>query len=171
LATLGANVKCETDKDDGLKLPRVAAMNELKAVHLSSPAHREFRSVVKYFKTLGHRVNRMMNTIRAFFVNHGSEIDRGEKAWNTGRALIDSFRKPLAECSTEERCFLCAVCRSPFAPLAASLRRGEHNPRLHSRDFIDDGDHGAGTTQPFNSIRTPVAPRESIYSSLISAAL
>ena len=41
-------------------------------------------------------------TIRAWFVNHGIAIDTGEKAWNTGRERIDSFRKPMAECSPEE---------------------------------------------------------------------
>jgi transposase len=97
-----ANVKRKTDKDDALKLARMAAMNELKAVHMPSPQHREFRSLVKYRKTLDNRVNRMKNTIRALFVNHGFEIDRGEKAWNTGRALIVSFRKPLAQCTPEE---------------------------------------------------------------------
>ncbi len=35
-------------------------------------------------------------------VNRGISIDRGEKAWCTGRAVIDSYRKPLAECSPNE---------------------------------------------------------------------
>lgn len=97
-----SNVKRKTDKDDALKLARMASMNELKAVHMPSEKHREFRSLVKYRKTLDHRVNKMKNTIRAWFVNHGTSIDSGEKAWNTGRQRINSFRKPLAECSPEE---------------------------------------------------------------------
>jgi hypothetical protein len=40
--------------------------------------------------------------IRAWFVNHGISIDTGEKAWNTGRERINSFRKPLAECQPNE---------------------------------------------------------------------
>jgi transposase len=56
-----ANVKRKTDKDDALKLARMAAMNELKAVHMPSPQHREFRSLVKYRKTLDNRVNKMKN--------------------------------------------------------------------------------------------------------------
>jgi transposase len=97
-----SNVKRKTDRDDALKLARMAAMNELKAVHLPSEAHREFRSLVKYRKTLDQRVNKMKCTIRAWFVNHGIAIDTGEKAWNTGRERINSFRKPMAECSPEE---------------------------------------------------------------------
>jgi hypothetical protein len=69
---------------------------------MPSAEHREFRSLVKYRKTLDQRVNKMKNTIRAWFVNHGISIDSGEKAWNTGRVRINSFRKPLAECSPDE---------------------------------------------------------------------
>ena len=97
-----SNVKRKTDKDDALKLARMAAMNELKAVHMPSREHREFRSLVKYRKTLDQRINKMKNAIRAWFVNQGISIDSGEKAWNTGRARIDSFRKPLAECNPDE---------------------------------------------------------------------
>ncbi|MEQ1906160.1 MAG: transposase [Pirellulaceae bacterium] len=43
-----SNVKRKTDRDDALKLARMAAINELKAVHMPSAEHREFRSLVKY---------------------------------------------------------------------------------------------------------------------------
>jgi transposase len=81
---------------------RMAAMNELKAVHMPSETHREFRSLVKYRKTLDHRINKMKCTIRAWFVNHGISIDIGEKAWHSGRELINSFRKPLIQCEPNE---------------------------------------------------------------------
>ncbi|XZE18206.1 IS110 family transposase [Pirellulaceae bacterium SH449] len=97
-----SNVKRKTDKDDALKLARMAAMNELKAVHMPSESHREFRSLVKYRKTLDSRINKMKCKIRAWFVNHGISIDTGEKAWNTGRERINSFRKPLTECEPHE---------------------------------------------------------------------
>jgi transposase len=97
-----SNVKRKTDRDDALKLARMAAMNELQAVHMPSEAHREFRSLVKYRKTLDYRINKMKNTIRAWFVNHGISIDAGEKAWNTGRERINSYRKPMAECNADE---------------------------------------------------------------------
>jgi transposase len=97
-----SNVKRKTDKDDALKLARMAAMNELKAVHMPSEAHREFRSLVKYRKTLDSRINKMKCKIRAWFVNHGISIDTGEKAWNTGRERINSFRNPLTDCQPHE---------------------------------------------------------------------
>lgn len=97
-----ANVKRKTDKDDALKLARLAAMGELKSVHTPSPEHREFRSLVKYRKTLDGRINKTKNIIRAWFANHGIEIDKGDKAWHTGRERINSFRKPIQDCGPEE---------------------------------------------------------------------
>ena len=102
LSFAGSNVKRKTNKDDALKLARMAAMNELKAVHMPSETHREFRSLVKYRKTLDCRINKMKCTIRAWFVNHGIEIDTGEKAWHSGRERINSFRKSLIECQPNE---------------------------------------------------------------------
>ena len=97
-----SNVKRKTDKDDALKLARMASLGELKAVHMPSEVHREFRSLVKYRKTLDGRINKMKCTIRAWFVNHGIAIDAGDKAWHTGRDRINSFRKPLVECKPNE---------------------------------------------------------------------
>ncbi|WP_233148568.1 IS110 family transposase [Rhodopirellula sp. MGV] len=94
-----ANVKRKTDKDDALKLARMTAMGELKGVHMPSPQHREFRSLVKYRKTLDGRINKVKCAIRAWFVNHGIEID---KAWHTGREHINSFRKPIQDCTATE---------------------------------------------------------------------
>lgn len=97
-----SNVKRKTDKDDAFKLARMAAMGELKAVHMPSPEHREFRTLVKYRKTLDGRINKTKNTIRALFVNHGIEIDRGDKAWHTGREYINSFRQSITDCHPNE---------------------------------------------------------------------
>jgi transposase len=69
---------------------------------MPSQQHREFRSLVKYRKTLDQRINKTKNTIRAWFVNQGITIDTGDKAWHTGRERIDSFRKPLADCGPHE---------------------------------------------------------------------
>ncbi len=96
------NVKRKTDRDDALKLARLAMMQQLSAVHVPLPETREHRMLVKYRKSLDQRRNRVKNSIRSLFANHGIEIDRGAKAWHTGRAWIDSHRKPLGQCTATE---------------------------------------------------------------------
>ncbi|MCH7725364.1 MAG: IS110 family transposase [Planctomycetes bacterium] len=96
------NVKRKTDKDDALKLARLAMMRQLKPVHVPTHQGREHRTLVKYRKTLDQRINRIKNSIRSLFANRGIEIARGRPAWGAGRELIDSYRKLLADCSMEE---------------------------------------------------------------------
>jgi transposase len=97
------NVKRKTDRDDALKLAKMAAMNSLKPVHIPSPDQRQFRSLVKYRKTLDQRINRVKNTIRSLFVNQGISIGRGFKAWTVeGLEQIGKFRIPMAECTQNE---------------------------------------------------------------------
>ena len=96
------NVKRKTDKDDALKLARLAMMQQLTAVHVPKHQVREHRTLIKYRKKLVGRINQIKNSIRGLFVCRGITIDRGQKAWYSGRELINSHRKPLAECSMEE---------------------------------------------------------------------
>jgi transposase len=97
------NVKRKTDRDDALKLAKMAAMSSLKPVHIPSPDQRQFRSLVKYRKTLDQRINRTKNTIRSLFVNQGITIGKGFKAWTEeGLEHIRSFRHPMDECTAKE---------------------------------------------------------------------
>ncbi len=96
------NVKRKTDKDDALKLAKMAEMGALSAVHVPKQEVREQRTLIKYRKTLDQRVNRIKNTIRSLFANRGIQIDSGKRAWCTGRKLIDSHRKPIIECELDE---------------------------------------------------------------------
>ncbi len=96
------NVKRKTDKDDALKLARMAMMHQLTSVHIPKHQVREHRSLIKYHKTLVGRVNRTKNLIRGLLANRGIEIDKGQRAWYTGRKIINSYRRPLAECSPTE---------------------------------------------------------------------
>lgn len=134
-----ANVKRKTDKDDALKLARMAAMRELHPVHMPSETHREFRSLVKYRKTLDGRINKAKNTIRAWFVNHGISMDRGDKAWHTGRERINSFRKPLSQCGPDELWkgeldIELTILDSLTAQMDTVVKKlealGKHNPRI-----------------------------------------
>lgn len=69
-----ASVKLKTNKDDSLKLTHTVAMKKLKPVHMPSHEHGDFRSPDKYRKSLGQRINKIKNSIRAWFVNHGVTI-------------------------------------------------------------------------------------------------
>jgi transposase len=47
------NVKRKTDKDDALKLAKLAALEQISTVHMPQAEQRQYRSLVKYRKTLG----------------------------------------------------------------------------------------------------------------------
>ena len=96
------NVKRKTDKDDALKLARLAMMRQLTRVHVPKHQVREHRSLIKYRKKLVRRINGIKCTIRGLFVSQGIEIAKGQPAWYSGRDRINSYRKPLAECSMKE---------------------------------------------------------------------
>ena len=101
-AWLFKNIKRKTDKDDAIKLARLAALDELKATHVPNKATREHRRLIKYRKTLVERINRNKNTIRSIFANQGIKISSGARTWHTGREQLKQQRKPLAECEMQE---------------------------------------------------------------------
>lgn len=96
------SVKRKTDRDDARRLAQMYVHNTLVPVYMPEPAVREQRMIIKYRKTLDQRINRVKNTIRSLFANHGIEIDTGARAWCTGRVHIDSFRKAVADCGPLE---------------------------------------------------------------------
>ncbi len=96
------NVRRKTDKDDALKLARLAAVNQLKPTHVPAPQMREYRSLIKYRKQLVGRETSIKNSVRSIFANRGIEISRGKQTWYTGRDFVDSHRKKLEDCSADE---------------------------------------------------------------------
>ena len=80
----------------------MAASNELNPVHMPTPEKREWRSLIKFRKSLVHRVNRVRCSIRSLFVNHGITIDRTVKLWASGRESLNEYRKPLDQCLSNE---------------------------------------------------------------------
>ena len=97
------NVKRKTDRDDALKLAKLAALGQLVPVYVPSQQQREYRRLVKYRKVLVGRVNRVQNNIRAIFAQRGIDMVRGQKAWALERHdQIAEHRKPLAECALDE---------------------------------------------------------------------
>lgn len=97
------NVKRKTDRDDALKLAKLAALGQLVPVHVPPPAAREYRRLVKYRQTLVGRLNRVQNTIRALFTQQGIAVPRGNRAWTVeGLQQLGESARPLAECSAAE---------------------------------------------------------------------
>jgi transposase len=105
------NVKRKTDKDDALKLAKLAALEQVSTVHVPRcfadtarvAAHRQYRGLVTYRKTLVHRANRVQNTIRSCFDQQGIAIPLGQKAWTVaGLEALSQHAKPLSECDRDE---------------------------------------------------------------------
>jgi transposase len=97
------NVKRKTDRDDALKLARLAALGQLVSVHIPAQPTREHRWLVKYRKTLVGRVTRIQNNIRALFVQHGLKMPAGARAWTAaGLEQIGAERRPLTDCSIDQ---------------------------------------------------------------------
>lgn len=97
------NVKRKTDKDDALKLAKLAALEQISPVHVPQPEQRQYRSLVKYRKTLVHRINRVQSTIRSVFDQQGISIPGGHRAWTiAGVETLSQHAKPLAECELNE---------------------------------------------------------------------
>lgn len=97
------NVKRKTDKDDALKLAKLAALEQISTVHVPIAEHRQYRSLVKYRKTLVHRLNRVQSTIRSLFDQQGISIPQGHRAWTVaGVETLSQHAKPLPECDLNE---------------------------------------------------------------------
>ena len=97
------HIKRKTDRDDALKLAKLAALEQLVPVYIPCRQQREYRRLVKYRQVVLGRINRVQNNIRAIFAQRGMEMVRGQKAWALERLeLIAQHRKPLAECSLDE---------------------------------------------------------------------
>ena len=96
------NVKRKTDRDDALKLAKLAALGQLVPVYIPSRPQREYRRLVKYRQVLLGRMNRVQNNIRAIFVQRGMPMVRGQKAWASERfELLAQYRQPLSECTLD----------------------------------------------------------------------
>ncbi len=97
------NVKRKTDRDDALKLAKLAALGQLIPVHIPAAGTREHRWLVKYRKTIIGRINRTQNILRALYQQHGLHLPVGARCWTRGTLeAMYAQSKPLAECGREE---------------------------------------------------------------------
>ena len=98
-------VKRKTDKDDALRLARMAMLEQLPAVHVPPPGVRQRRHLVLQRRALVQRRTACKNAVRSVFSQQGLTelLPRGKKAWT--RAGVEQLRahaRDLADCGLEE---------------------------------------------------------------------
>jgi len=96
-------VKRKTDKDDALKLAKLASMNQLPTVHMPSPQQRQKRRLVHHRRSLVQRRTASKNQTRSIFNQQGIALPRGTKCWT--RAGIEQMRleaKKITECEVDD---------------------------------------------------------------------
>jgi transposase len=91
-------VKRKTDRDDALKLARLAAVGEVQAVPVPPRAVRQWKSLIGLRKRLVAERVRGQNRIRGLLVCQGLPAPSGAKAWTElGLAGIGQHAWPLAD--------------------------------------------------------------------------
>ena len=74
-------VKRKTDRDDALKLAKLAAMNQLPTVYVPERRVREWRALIAYRHKLVGRQTAIRNSIRSIFARVGLALPAGHRAW------------------------------------------------------------------------------------------
>lgn len=97
------NVKRKTDADDANKLVRLAALGQINAVHIPTPAVRERRHLLEYRAALVAEQTRCKNRIRATLLLQGIKTLNGKAGWSiAARKGLAQHARPLSECDPTE---------------------------------------------------------------------
>ncbi len=93
-------VKRKTDRDDALKLAKLALLDQLTIVHMPSPVQRQRRRLILHRRSVVSRRTQSRNAIRSIFSQQGIALVRGTKQWTkAGVEQLHEHAKPLADCS------------------------------------------------------------------------
>jgi transposase len=92
-------VKRKTDRDDALKLAKLAAADQLPIVHVPQLAVRQQRSLIKYRHALIDRRTGVKNTIRSLLDAQGLPLPGRSRGWTIASIKeLKSLARPLQEC-------------------------------------------------------------------------
>lgn len=92
-------VKRKTDRDDALKLARLALMDQLPPVHVPSPQQRQRRRLILHRRSIVSRRTQSRNAIRSIFSQQGIALARGGKQWTrAGIEQLRSYARPIEAC-------------------------------------------------------------------------
>ena len=92
-------VKRKTDRDDALKLAKLAATDQLPTVHIPKQNVRQHRALIRYRHALIDRRTGIKNTIRSLLDAQGLSLPGRSRGWTI--ASINDLKKlarPLHEC-------------------------------------------------------------------------
>ena len=96
-------IKRKTDRDDALKLAKLASMNQLPTVHMPPPQQRQKRRLVHHRRTLIQRRTMSKNQIRAIFSQQGIALPRGTKCWTkAGIEQLAEHAKRITTCEVDD---------------------------------------------------------------------
>jgi transposase len=98
-------VKRKTDKDDALKLARMALMDQLPTppVHMPDAKQRQKRRLMLHRRSVVTRRTQSRNTIRSIYSQQGLPLAKGNKQWTrAGLEQLKSDARDLAECEVED---------------------------------------------------------------------
>jgi transposase len=97
------NVKRKTDRDDALKLARLAAVGEIDPVLIPDRVSRQWKSLIGFRKRIVSERVRCQNRIRSLLVSQGLSSPRGFSAWTeAGVRGLATLALPLAECGPDQ---------------------------------------------------------------------
>jgi transposase len=92
-------VKRKTDRDDALKLARLALLDQLGAVHMPDPAARQRRRLMLHRRSVVSRRTQSRNAVRSIFSQQGLALARGGKQWTiAGVAQLREHARPIGQC-------------------------------------------------------------------------
>ena len=93
------NVKHKCDREDGLKLARLSAMDQLCLVHVPERPVREWRSLILYRHRLIDRRTSVRNAIHSILVAQGMAMPSRRSTWSDdAMSQLRALARPLSEC-------------------------------------------------------------------------
>ena len=96
-------VKKKNDRGDALKMARLAAVNQIKEVHIPTIEVRQWRALISFRQQLVRRRGRIKNHIRELLLSEGQLLPRGGSCWTQlGVARLRALAKPLSEVGISE---------------------------------------------------------------------
>jgi transposase len=98
-------VKRKSDRDDALKLARLARLGELPQppVHVPSPQRRQWRRLVLHRRSVVTRRTQSRNAIRSIYSQQGLPLARGNKQWTrAGVVQLEADARAVEACDVDD---------------------------------------------------------------------